>query len=73
MDRIFRAFFLGFFLAASVTLAYADDLNMFRKVSDFDGDGRADFAVIRDELGRKMLVRLAEHCWLQGHAMGHRV
>jgi hypothetical protein len=27
---------------------------MFRKVSDFDGDGRADFAVIRDEFGSKI-------------------
>ena len=27
---------------------------MFRKVSDFDGDSRADFAIIRDESGRKI-------------------
>ena len=54
MNRIIRALFLGSFLAASATLAYPGDLNMFRKVSDFDGDGRADFAVIRDESGRKI-------------------
>lgn len=54
MNRIFCALFLGFFLTAWVTLAHAGDLNMFRKVSDFDGDGRADFAVIRDEGGSKI-------------------
>jgi len=54
MARIFHALFLGSVLAASATLAYAGQPNMFRKVSDFDGDGRADFAVIRDESGRKI-------------------
>lgn len=28
--------------------------NMFRKASDFDGDGRADFAITRNESGRKI-------------------
>lgn len=54
MARTFRVLFLGWLLALSATLTYAGDPNMFRKVSDFDGDGRADFAVIRDESGRKI-------------------
>ncbi len=49
-----RSVFVGSFLAVLTSFAYAGDLNMFRKVSDFDGDGRADFAVIRDESGRKI-------------------
>jgi hypothetical protein len=52
MIRIIRV--LGSLLAFSVAFVYAGDLNMFRKVSDFDGDGRADFAIIRDQAGNKI-------------------
>ncbi|MEO6334518.1 MAG: VCBS repeat-containing protein, partial [Pyrinomonadaceae bacterium] len=53
MNRLFCALLLGSLLVGSA-LASPSDLNMFRKVSDFDGDGRADFAVIRDEAGKKI-------------------
>lgn len=54
MDKIFCGLLLAFVLAICPAAAYSGNLNMFRKVSDFDGDGRADFAVIRDESGRKI-------------------
>ena len=54
MIRIFRTLLLGSFLTASVALASAGQANMFQKASDFDGDGRADFAVIRDQGGQKI-------------------
>ena len=40
--------------AASAVNAQAGAQNMFRKVSDFDGDGKADFAVTRHESGKKI-------------------
>ena len=54
MKDIIRALVVGSLLAVSATVAYSGQPNMFQKVSDFDGDGRADFAVIRDEAGRKI-------------------
>ena len=39
------------FLLLLSSMAFAQ--NMFRKVSDFDGDGRADFAVTRNEFDGK--------------------
>ena len=54
MKHIVRALVMGSLLAVSATVAYPGQPNMFQKVSDFDGDGRADFAVIRDEGGLKI-------------------
>lgn len=49
-----RALLFGSLLAFSTVVVCAGELNMFRKVNDFDGDGRADFAVIRDQSGNKI-------------------
>ena len=44
--RISEFFFCGLFLICLSVSAFSQ--NMFRKVNDFDGDGKADFAVTRD-------------------------
>src|SRR5687768_6776746 len=54
MNRTMYAFLLGLFLVALAVPTDAGELNMFREASDFDGDGRADFAVIRSEAGNKI-------------------
>ena len=48
---------IGTLLVILVLLASvfeARSQNMFRKVNDFDGDGKADFAVTRNENGLKV-------------------
>lgn len=55
MKTIIAAICIGLFVAAGLAVdARAGGSNMFRKVSDFDGDGRADFAVTRNEGGQKI-------------------
>jgi hypothetical protein len=54
MKNVLRQILVGSLLTVLTSFAYGGDLNMFRKVSDFDADGRADFAIIRDESGRKI-------------------
>ena len=44
--RAFELFFCGLFLICLSVSAFSQ--NMFRKMMDFDGDGKADFAVTRD-------------------------
>jgi FG-GAP-like repeat len=50
--KSFGVLFLGFVL--SVLALHVCGQNMFRKVNDFDGDGRADYAVTRNEDGLKV-------------------
>ena len=54
MNRLLCSLLLGFVFGIAPATIYSGDLNMFREVSDFDGDGRADFAVIRSEGGNKI-------------------
>ena len=55
-DNCLRKLFVIFSLAA-VLIALTSGVsaqNMFRKINDFDGDGRADYAVMRTENGLKV-------------------
>jgi hypothetical protein len=49
--RAYKLFFCGLFLIFLTSTAFGQ--NMFRKTMDFDGDGKADFAVTRDIGGSK--------------------
>ena len=54
-DNCLRKLFVIFSLAV-VSIVLTSSVaaqNMFRKVNDFDGDGRADYAVTRNENGYK--------------------
>ncbi len=56
MRMMMRAFLIIAVLSvmAFIVNAQVTPSNMFRKVSDFDGDGRADYAVTRNENGNKI-------------------
>ena len=47
----YKLFFYGLFLIYLTSTASGQ--NMFRKINDFDGNGKADFAVTRDVGGYK--------------------
>ena len=47
-------FAIGFLTLVLVASASIYSQSMFRKINDFDGDGKADFAVTREEGGLKM-------------------
>lgn len=49
--KMSRVFLIGFVLSFLSINIFAQ--NMFRKVNDFDGDGKSDFAVTRNENGQK--------------------
>jgi hypothetical protein len=51
LRKLFRISLMGSILIVFISTLSAQ--NMFRKVNDFDGDGRADFAVTRSENGLK--------------------
>ena len=59
-DNCLRKLF-GILSFAAVLIALTSSVeaqNMFRKVNDFDGDGRADYAVTRNENGLKVWYML---------------
>jgi hypothetical protein len=51
LRKMFHISLAGLILAILVSVASAQ--NMFRKVNDFDGDGKADFAITRDVGGTR--------------------
>ncbi len=52
LSKLFVVFALIF--VAIISTANVEAQNMFRKINDFDGDGKADYAITRNENGLKV-------------------
>ena len=59
LQKLFVIFSLAVVLIALTSSIAAQ--NMFRKINDFDGDGRADYAITRNIDGNKYSVYIAKH------------